>query len=116
GGPAPTAHPCDGRSPSRHPSVRHLPGLARHPPPCRRAGGETRTVRGAPRPHRPSPTRRRRRPPSRGGPHMTLPAEALDHLARSVLLALCRRLVTDRLDIVEPGATHRFGDDWPDEL
>jgi cyclopropane-fatty-acyl-phospholipid synthase len=42
--------------------------------------------------------------------------DPLTRAARTVILALCRRLVVDRLDIVEPGVTHRFGDDTPDEL
>jgi len=42
--------------------------------------------------------------------------DSLDRTARTMLLALCRRFVADRLDIVDRGAVHRFGDDGPDEL
>jgi cyclopropane-fatty-acyl-phospholipid synthase len=49
---------------------------------------------------------------------MNIPStdEVLDRAARSLVLGLARRYVVDRLDIVEPDTTHRFGDDAPDEL
>jgi cyclopropane-fatty-acyl-phospholipid synthase len=49
--------------------------------------------------------------------------DALDRAARTVVLALCQRYVSDRLDLVEVATggpagpmVHRFGDEAPDEL
>jgi cyclopropane-fatty-acyl-phospholipid synthase len=48
---------------------------------------------------------------------MTTPAEhTLDRAARRAVLALCRRYVADRLDVVEVGSVRRFGSEAPDEL
>jgi cyclopropane-fatty-acyl-phospholipid synthase len=44
------------------------------------------------------------------------PDDPLGRAARATVLALARRYVADRLDIVEPDVTHRLGGDEPDEL
>ena len=97
------------------PSLRHLPGLGRHPRSRRRAGGQARTVRPAPRPHRLPPTCHRtpdrtrdggpphdvanRRPPRPGRPDTVHPRPVSPPRRRPPRHRRGRR------------STHRFGTD-----